>query len=238
MVKCFEDAPRMARVVTKDDCLAEIKRFFKYYMAYCQSPDPDAVREVLASTYSINDKVRKAGYPSFFDSDEFLTIKAIRNYAIHQAEIYNNARALPLLSEVPVEADLGILCLIPKDVIEAICESTNSEGRVAIKKSCVYYKNHVDIYPCIFNFGVQLFLYTERNGLDVSIIEYLEFKNSIEFERKHNLPHHVEGGFRLPHGGDINEFVENSLHSIEERNDLQNSLYSEEDGMFTFKGAS
>src|SRR5450830_1633531 len=108
IVKCFEGVPRMTRIVTKNDCLAEIKRFFKYYMAYCQSPDPDAVREVLASTYSINDKLRKAGYPAFFDSDEFLAIKAIRNYAIHQAEIYNNARALPLVSSVPVEADLVI----------------------------------------------------------------------------------------------------------------------------------
>lgn len=225
----------MARLVTKEDCLAEIKRFFKYYMAYCQSPDPDTVREVLASTYSINDKLRKAGYPNFFDSDEFLTIKAIRNYAIHQAEIYNNARSLPLASKVPVEAHLSVLCLIPKDVVEAICENTNLEGRAAIKKSCVYYKNYVDIYPCIFNFGVQLFLYTERNKLGVDTSEYLEYKISIEFERKHNYPHHVKGGFRLLHGGDINEFVENSLHSIEKRNELQSLLYSEEDGMFTLK---
>ncbi|MCP1501206.1 hypothetical protein J2Y86_005913 [Pseudomonas migulae] len=228
----------MARVVTKDDCLAEIKRFFKYYMAYCQSPDPDAVREVLASTYSINDKLRKAGYPDFFDSDEFLAIKAIRNYAIHQAEIYNSARALPLASNVPVEADLGILCLIPQDVIEAICDNTSHEGRRAIEKSCIYYKCYVDIYPCIFNFGVQLFLYTETNSLVVSASEYLEFQSSIEFERKHNYPHHVKGGFRLPHGGDINEFIESGLHSIEKRNELQSLLYSEEDGMFTFKGIS
>jgi hypothetical protein len=228
----------MARVVTKDDCLAEIKRFFRYYTSYCQSPDPDAVREVLASTYSINDKLRKAGYPDFFDSNEFLAIKAIRNYAIHQAEIYNNARALPLLSEPPIEADLSILCLIPRNVINSIDENTNSEGRAAIKNSCIFYKNYVDIYPCIFNFGVQLFLYTESNDLEVSTREYLDFKNSIEFEREHNFPHHVKGGFRLPHGGDINEFIENSLHSIEERNELQELLYSEEDGMFTFKGIS
>jgi hypothetical protein len=228
----------MERAVTKDDCLAEIKRFFKNYMSYCQSPDPDAVREVLASTYSINDKVRKARYPSFFDSDEFLSIKAIRNYAIHQAEIYNSARALPLLSESLIEADLCILCLLPLDVIDAICENTNLEGRTAIQKSCVFYKNYVDIYPCIFNFGVQLFLYTERNSLTVSTREYLEFKNSIEFERKHGYPHHVKGGFKLPHGGDINEFVESSLHTIEERNELQFLLYLEEDGMLTFKGDS
>ncbi|WNJ84451.1 hypothetical protein [Pseudomonas canadensis] len=228
----------MARVVTKDDCLAEIKRFFKYYIAYCQSPDPDAVREVLASTYSINDKLRKAGFPNFFDSDEFLAIKAIRNYAIHQAEIHNNARALPLVSNVPVKADLGILCLIPRNVIELIFESTNPEGRSAIEKSCVFYKNYVDIYPCIFNFGVQLFLYTETNNLAVNTDEYLVFQKSIEFERQHNYPHHVKGGFELPYGGDVNEFIESCLHSIKERNELQSSLYSEEDGMLTFKGRS
>ncbi len=55
----------MSRVVTKDDCLAEIKRFLKYYFHFCKSPDPDSVREVLASAYSINDKFRKAGYQDF-----------------------------------------------------------------------------------------------------------------------------------------------------------------------------
>lgn len=226
----------MARVVTKDDCLAEIKRFFKYYMAFCQSPDPDAVREVLASAYSANDKLRKAGYPDFFDSDEFLSIKAIRNYAIHQAEIYNNARALPLASEVPVVAQLSILCLIPLDVIESICDNGKSEVRVVVEKSCIYYKKYVDIYPCIFNFGVQLFLYTEENSLHISSVEYLEFKTSIEYERVHNYPHYVKGGFKLPYGGDVNEFIESGLHSIEKRNELRKLLYSEEGGMFTFNG--
>lgn len=226
----------MARVVTKDDCLAEIKRFFKYYSAYCQSPDPDAVREVLASTYSINDKLRKARYPDFFDSNEFLAIKAIRNHAIHQAEIHNKARALPLTSQVPIEAELNILCLIPKDVIESICENTNHEGNSAIEKSCIYYKRYVDIYPCIFNFGVQLYLYTEKNRLTISSSEYLEFKKSIDYERINNYPHHVNGGFKLPFGGDIDEFIDSNLHSMKTRNDLQSLLYSEDHGMFTFKG--
>jgi hypothetical protein len=226
----------MARIVTKEDCLAEIKRFFKYYSAYCQSPDSDAVREVLASIYSVNDKVRKAGYPNFFDSDEFLAIKAVRNYAIHQAEIYNEARALPMISPVPIQADLNILCLIPRDVVDAICENTNREGETAIKSTCIYYKKYVDIYPCIFNFGVQLFLYTEDNSLEVNSSEYLEFKNSIEYERKHNYPHYVSGGFSLPRGGDVDEFLDNNLQSIDEKSELQRALYSEENGMFTFKG--
>ncbi|MGP9830377.1 hypothetical protein [Psychrobacter sp. AOP1-A1-60] len=225
----------MKRIVTKIDCLAEIKRFFRCYFAFCQSPDPDAVREVLASIYSVNDKLRKAGYPNFFDSDEFLAIKAIRNYAIHQAEIYNAARALPIISDVPIKADLSILCLIPIDIIEAICEDTSEKNEIAIKSTCIYYKNYVDIYPCIFNFGVQLFLYSEINSLEVQSEEYLNFKNSIEYERVCGYQHNVVGGFKLPQGEDVDDFIESSLYSIEERSDMLSLLYSEENGMYTFK---
>lgn len=226
----------MKRIVTKIDCLAELKRFFKCYFAYCQSPDPDSVREVLASIYSVNDKLRKAGYPNFFDSDEFLAIKAIRNYAIHQAEIYNDARALPIISNVPIDAELSILCLIPIDIMNSVCKEISVKDKTAIINTCIYYKSYVDIYPCIFNFGVQLFLYSEVHSLEVDSKEYLEFKNSIEYERAHDYPHNVVGGFSLPKGGDVDDFIESSLYSIEERSGALSLLYSEENGMYTFKG--
>lgn len=226
----------MGRKVTKEDCLAEIKRFFKYYSVYCKSADPDSVREVLASGYSVNDKVRKAGYPHFFDSNEFLAIKVIRNYAIHQAEIYNEAKALPLISTVPIQTDLNILCLLPKKVIDSIFDNTNEKGKSAIKSACIFYKKYVDIYPCIFNFGVQLFLYTENNDLEVESNDYQKFKKVIEYERRHKYPHYVKGGFSLPHGGDVDEFLESNLQTIDKRLEIQKVLYSEENGMYTFNG--
>src|SRR5690606_3060994 len=140
----------------------------------------------------------------------FLTIKAIRNYAIHQAEIYNKARALPMISKVPIEADLYILCLIPKDVMERLLEGSSAQDAAAIKKACVLYRDYVDIYPSIFNFGVQLFLYTENYHLAAKCREYLEFAHSMEYERENNYPHHVAGGVKLPQGGDIDEFIEKS----------------------------
>ena len=191
----------MSRKVTRDDCLAEIKRFFKHYLFFCQSPDPDSVREVFASAYSVNDKVRKAGYPNFFDSDEFLAIKTIRNYAIHQAEIYNRAQALPLISTIPFEAELSVLCLIPISIAAKILESTTPESADAIKRTCIFYRNYVDIYPCIFNFGVQLFLYTETNSFGIDSKEYLEFASSIKYERKNSYRHHAVGGGQLPTPG-------------------------------------
>jgi hypothetical protein len=225
----------MSLKITRDDCLAEIKRFFKHYSSFCQSPDPDSVREVFASAYSVNDKVRKAGYPNFFNSDEFLTVKAMRNYAVHQAEIYNRARALPLVSTVPIEAELNTLCLVRKAVMERVLESTSARSATAIEKTCVFYRDYVDIYPSIFNFGVQLFLYTEVNQLAVESREYLEFAKSIEYERSNNYSHQVTGGIKLPQGFDVDEFIESGLHTMEERAEVQNALYSENDGMYTLK---
>lgn len=219
--------------VTKEDCLAEIKRFFKHYASFCQSPDPDSVREVFASAYSVNDKVRKAGYPNFFSSDEFLTIKALRNYAVHQAEIYNKARAVPMISAVPIQAELNILCLVPRAVMDRVLQ--NSDCADAIERSCVFYRDYADIYPSIFNFGVQLYLYTEEHKLAADSEEYSDFANSIEYERQNNYPHQVVGGINLPQGIDVDEFIEKSLHSMEEKAAIQNTLYSEDGGMFALK---
>ncbi|PLC51990.1 hypothetical protein CR155_20505 [Pollutimonas nitritireducens] len=226
----------MPKNVARDGCLAEIKRFFKYYFSFCESPDPDAVREAFASAYSLNDKLRKAGYPNFFRSKEFLAIKAVRNYAIHEAEIYNKTRSLPLASTVPIGAELSILCLIPKRIMEQILDGCSEDSVIAIKDTCVFYRDYVDIYPSMFNFGVQLFLYTETHSFKVDSKEYAEFANSIEYERINNYPHFVVGGFKLPQGGCVDEFIEVGLSTIDEKIIVQNTFYSEDKGMFTFKG--
>lgn len=225
----------MAREVTIADCLAEIKRFFRYYYKFCKSPEPDSIREVLASTYSVNDKLRKAGYPDFFNSDYFIAIKAIRNYAIHQSEIYNKSKALPLISTSQIEADLMILCLVPRDVIDKIISSSSIESKLAIKKVCIFYKDYVDIYPCIFNFGVGLFLYSEEHNFSINSQEYSDFKNSIEYERKNGLPHFIVGGIKLLDGTSADLFLEHSLITIQEKEEVQNKLYTEKNGMYTLK---
>ena len=225
----------MAREVTIADCLAEIERFFRYYYKFCKTPEPDSVREVLASVYSVNDKLRKAGHPDFFKNDCFIAIKAIRNYAIHQSEIYNKSKALPLISTSPIEADLMILCLLPRDVIDKIISNSSIESISAIKKVCIFYKDYVDIYPCVFNFGVRLFLYSEEHNLSFNSQEYSDFKNSIEYERKNGLPHFIAGGIKLLDGTSVDIFLEHSLITIQEKENIQNKLYTEKDGMYTLK---
>lgn len=226
----------MSREVTVKDCLAEIERFFRYYNKFCESPEPDSVREVLASIYSVNDKLRKAKYPNFFNDENFIALKAIRNYAIHQSELYNKTKALPLISTSQIVSDLNILCLLPKDIVENIYNDSSKESISAIKKVCIFYKEYIDIYPPIFNFGVKLFLYTEKNKLYINSKEYSNFKNSIEYEREEGLPHFVVGGIKFIDGTNVDSYIEQNLTTLIEKVKMQSSLYTENNGMYTFKG--
>lgn len=221
----------------KNDCLAEIKRFFRCYFDFCENPKPDAIIGVITSSHSLNDKLRKAGYPNFFKWEEFLAIKAIRNYAIHHGELYNDTKSLPLISTFPIEAELRTLCLLSLNIVKKICDNPKEkEAASVIGVTCIFYKKYVDIYPCIFNFGVKLFLYTEDNQLGVDTQEYLWFRNSIEYERKNGFNHLVKGGIKLINGSDIDAFLDEKLLTLDEKKELEKHLYTESSGMYTLKG--
>ncbi|HIF9075624.1 TPA: hypothetical protein ACX6R4_003889 [Photobacterium damselae] len=221
--------------VDKDDCIAESKRFFKYYNRFCQSPDSDDLRELLASAYSANDKLRKAEMGDFFEIEEFLSIKAIRNFFIHQAELLNETKSLPIMSKVPIVGEVNIVCLIPMDRFQLIKEASNKIANESFNKTLVFYRDYVDIYPCIFNFGVKFYFFIKNLGFELGTKEVLKLENSLEFERVNGYSHFINGGISLPLGGDIDEFLAKNLISMDERKLMMEALYVEQNGMYTFK---
>ncbi len=224
----------MNSIVNKSDCIAEINRFYKKYYMFCKSPDPDMVRDVLYSAYSLNDKLRKAKYPNFFDSEEFLSIKAIRNFITHQAEILNESKSLPLITTFPVKADVNITCLIPIKRMESIVSSSNDQTKKALRNEVVFYSKYADIYPCIFNFGVRLFLFIEEQNFEINSVDYLSMKNSIEYEKANGYPHFINGRISLSNDGCVDDFLDSSLITMEERTQQIDNIYEEKDGIFTF----
>ncbi|WP_299021953.1 hypothetical protein [uncultured Photobacterium sp.] len=221
--------------VSKDDCIAEAKRFFKYYYRFCKSPDSDDLRELLASAYSANDKLRKAGMGDFFDSEEFLSIKAIRNFFIHQAELLNETKSLPVISDVPISGETNIVCLIPVERFKLIKEASNKTANESLDKTMVFYRDFVDIYPCIFNFGVKFYFFIKDLGFNLDTEEVLNLENSLEFERKNGYSHYIKGRISLPLGGCVDEFLSKNLISMDERKLMMEALYEEKNGMYTFK---
>ncbi|WP_455294182.1 hypothetical protein [Vibrio parahaemolyticus] len=221
--------------VSKDDCIAEAKRFFKYYARFCQSPDSDDLRELLASAYSVNDKLRKAGMGNFFESKEFLSIKAIRNFFIHQAELLNETKSLPVISNVPISGDTNIVCLVPSERFELIKEASNEAANDSFNETMVFYRDFVDIYPCIFNFGVKFYFFIKGLDFNLNTEEVLKLENSLEFERKNGYSHYIGGAISLPLGGCIDEFFAKNLISMDERKLMMEALYEEKNGMYVFK---
>ncbi|EHV2843292.1 TPA: hypothetical protein ACOJRH_005164 [Vibrio harveyi] len=221
--------------VSKDDCIAEAKRFFKYYDRFCQSPDSDDLRELLASAYSANDKFRKAGMGNFFESKEFLSIKAIRNFFIHQAELLNETKSLPVISDVPISGDTNIVCLVPSERFELIKEASNEAANDSFNETMVFYRDFVDIYPCIFNFGVKFYFFIKALDFNLNTEEVLKLENSLEFERKNGYSHYIGGRISLPLGGCIDEFLAKNLISMDERKLMMETLYEEKNGMYVFK---
>ena len=227
----------MSSMVSKKDCIAEISRFYKKYYAFCESPDPDHVRDVLQSAYSLNDKLRKANFPDFFDSKEFLAIKAIRNFITHQGEILNESKSLPLATSFPVKSDVGIKCLIPIEKMDEILKSSNEQSQEALKNEIIVYRNFADIYPCMYNFGVKLFLVIEKLEFEITSNDYLEMERAINYERVNGHSHFVEGKVHLPNGGCVDDFINNHLITMEERAEYLATFYEEIDGIYTFKFA-
>lgn len=223
----------MSALVSKKDCIAEISRFYKKYYVFCKSPDPDHVRDVLQSAYSLNDKLRKANFPNFFDSEEFIAIKAIRNFITHQGEILNESKSHPLVTSFPIQSDVSIKCLIPTKKMIEILNSSNKKAQEALKKEIIMYRDFADIYPCLFNFGVKLFLVIEKLDFEINSKDYLTMKKAINFERINGYSHLIEGLVHLPKGGCVDDFISNQLITMEELAEQLAEFYEEKDGFFT-----
>lgn len=133
-----------------------------------------------------------------------------------------------------LKADTAIMCLLPVNVVDAIADSVDNKGKRAIKNTFIFYTKYVDIYPCIFNFGVLLYFQVVNLNLQISSPELLEMKKSIEYEILNNYPHYINGKVTLLKGGCIDDFIDNALISIPERASEIKELPTDDNGMFTY----
>lgn len=213
-------------------CIAEINRFFKYYHIFCKSPDPDSLREVLSYAYSVNEKLRKQKITDFFSSPHYLAIQALRNYSIHQSELFNIPKALPINSFEKLNSEVSILCLMPLNVIKKVLiGKLRKETQKAINETFIFYKKYVDIYPCIFNFGVTLYFEVKKLNLEITSPEFKNIELAIKFEKENNFNHYIGGKISTIHGDSIDSFFDANLISLSEYIDFHECLPKDENGM-------
>ncbi|MDD2888566.1 MAG: hypothetical protein PHY66_12265 [Aliarcobacter sp.] len=176
------------------------ERLFRLYYKHNQEPDLDTLYNLLNSIHSLNDIFNRTLKDNFFESDEFIALKALRNLYHHQSEIQNEFKLIPIEDGSVFISDLMYLCIIKKssaeEAIQNIDKKYREEERKKINKVFKWYNHVVNINPSIFNFVVKVYEKMESHGISLSTDDYLEFKNSYDFEIQNGYSHFISGDIR------------------------------------------
>jgi len=177
------------------------ERIFRLYYTYNTSPDEDTLFNLLNSIHSINDIFIKNLNDNFFDSDEFISLKAIRNLYHHQEEVNNEFRIISPEDFDFLITDLQYMCFIRLSSVIKSVENLKEKYKVetATKMVNIFHMNErskiVNINPCIFNFMVKVYEKLLKHNIVLTTSEYIEYKKSYDYETGNLLPHFVNGKF-------------------------------------------
>src|SRR5690554_3023901 len=192
-------------------------RFFRAYMAHCVRPDSDTLFALLNAIHSLNDRVRKADSGDFFSFKEFAGLKALRNLFHHEDELRSEVRALAVEDLPPITSELLFMCLVPRTLVEKALAGMDGKRRERdeplAREAFKWYRNVVDINPCIFNMAVHIFELLDELDVSLSSDAYFEFRRSYEWEEREGHNHFVRGELtcRL---GDVDEVLNRAFADI------------------------
>ena len=193
------------------------ERVFRLYSTYCISPDLDTLFNLLNAIHSLNDKSFKTKLFDFYDLDEFVALKALRNLFHHQEELVNELRLIPVQDLPPITTDLLYLCLIPSNLVEKAISTIPKKHRVneepIIRGVFGWYGEVVNINPCIFNFMVKAYEKLIENSVKLTGDEFLEFYDSYQYETDNNHSHFVTGEIGC-HLSSVNVVLEKAYASV------------------------
>jgi len=186
-------------------------RFFRLYYKHCVSPDTDTLFNLLNATHSLNDKLDGCIGKNFYDSDEFIALKALRNLFHHQEELINEVKIIPIDILSSLTTDMLHLCLIHSDAvaksIEGIPKKRREIEKLVINNTLKWYKTVVNINPCIFNFSVKVYEFFAINNIPLNCDEYLEFHSSYLFEEENMQDHYISGDI-YSHAGNVDKIID------------------------------
>ncbi len=177
--------------------LSSSERYFRMYHKFNTEPDLDTLFNLLNAMHSLNDILNNRLSENFFQDDEFISLKAIRNLFHHQNNVINELKIIPKDLIPQITTDLIYLCLIPSHLVEESYERIQNRFRDAhitiIKRTFKWYGNVVNINPAIFNFSVKVYEKLKSLNIILTSEEYLEFAASYQYEIENNFSNFITG---------------------------------------------
>lgn len=200
-----------------DNIKASSERFFRLYHKHCTAPDLDTLFNLFNSIHNLNDIFIKTLDDDFFDIDEFIALKALRNLYHHQENLKNEVRVLPIKQIPSISSDLLYACLVPTETVEKSIDFIDrkyreNEGTI-IRRVFKWYGEVVNINPCIFNFAVKAYEKIKTTNLVLSDNDFMEFEQSYKFETDNGYSHYVTGDINC-HASDVSTLLQSAFKKI------------------------
>ncbi len=216
-------------------CELELSRFFNKYDQFCVSSDVDSLKDLLAVMCSACEKFKKVKTINLEKNKRYRALKALRNFATHESELLNSSKALSLNSVRQVYAEVQLMCLLPKAVLNYALRGLKSkQTKKFLTESVIHYDKYIDIYPTLYNFTVDLYFEVKNQELNVEGSGFESIENSIQYEITNGFPHYINGKVVMLDGSSIDAFLESQTIDIETKNHETANSPVDEDGLFSF----
>lgn len=181
---------------TIEPCAA---RLFNIYYKHTQSPGLESLQYLVEEAYKLHERLRKnpKSKLGLFKLDEFLLLKTLRNYSVHQGEFVGKGYYVDRSFAQKMKLDLLRVCLVKKSTINlAINYEPNlehsEENKVArIKAQLVDFGDHYNIEPVIFNFMVKVYEMLKSLRFTIPGAGFDDIEKSYKYEKHYNHPHYL-----------------------------------------------
>lgn len=212
-------------------------RLFDIYYQYTAKEDLVALQSLTEEAYKLHERLRKLSpnNKGFFELDEFLLLKALRNYSVHKDDFIGKAYAVKRQFVEQHQLELQRVCLIEKKVVrsalnaEKPLEFGEKEKVSKVNTQLVDFGEFYNIEPVIFNFMVKVYEKLIALKLTIPGEGFAEIDKSYKNEIYHNYPHYVS----LQSIKVKNEDIISNITPLKEINISDNKgLVTEEDDLF------
>lgn len=174
-------------------------RLFDIYYQYTSKDDLVALQSLSEEAYKLHERLSKLlpKNKGLIGLDEFLLLKALRNYSVHRDDFIGKAYAVKRTFAEQHQLELQRVCLIDKKVVRV---ALNSEKPLAfgeqekvskIGSQLVDFGEFYNIEPVIFNFMVKVYEKLIALNLTIPGEGFAEIDKSYKNEVYHNFPHYV-----------------------------------------------
>lgn len=174
-------------------------RLFDIYYQYTSSSCLVPLQSLTEEAFKLYERLKKlpAQKKRLLELNEFLLLKALRNYSVHTGEFYGTAYAVKKEFAVKHKLDLLRVCLIDKKIVSAAINAEKpldygeKEKISRIQSQLVNFGDYYNIEPVIFNFIVKIYEILISLNLTIPGDGFSNFDKSYKNEVYYNYPHYV-----------------------------------------------